>query len=111
MSHICDAMVIPCIDFRFQQYIQDFTNKELAGKTFDYVGFTSSIMKQIDISVMKQSILIHHEECEAYGNESTPQRHNQDLKKAKQKVLEAHPNLQKKLYYLKLDGTFKPAEE
>jgi carbonic anhydrase len=115
-AHTCDAMVVCCIDFRFQKFIRDWTDKELAGKTFDMVGFAGStkdletVMKQLDISVrlhqIKQLILIHHEECGAYGAESTPERHSLDLKKAHRAVLAKYPDLQVDLYYLHLDGTF-----
>jgi carbonic anhydrase len=116
MVHICDAIVVCCIDFRFQKYIRDWTNKKLKNKTFDMVGFAGStkdlktVMNQIDISVnlhhTKEVYLIHHEECGAYGKESTYQKHKKDLKKAKNKVLQKHPNLKVYLYYLYLNGKF-----
>ena len=116
MAHVCDAMVICCIDFRFQKFIRDWTDKNLADKTFDLVGFAGStkdlgtVMEQIDISVrlhqIKQLVLIHHEECGAYGVESTPKRHATDLKKAREAILAKHPQLQVDLYYLQLDGQF-----
>lgn len=116
MSHTCDAIIVACIDFRFQKYIREWTDKNLAGKTFDYVGFAGStkdletILKQIDISVrlhsIKQAVLIHHEECGAYGAESTPERHAEDLKKAKAEILRLYPSLEVSTYYLHLDGTF-----
>ncbi|MFA6005687.1 MAG: carbonic anhydrase [Patescibacteria group bacterium] len=116
MAHICDAAVVACIDFRFQKFIRDWTDKELAGKKFDYIGFAGStknldtVLGQIDISVrlhqIKQVVLIHHEECGAYGAESTPERHTTDLKKAQETVLGKWPQLTVDLYYLHLDGTF-----
>jgi carbonic anhydrase len=115
MSHTCDAIVICCIDFRFQKYIREWTDKNLAGKTFDMVGFAGStkdlkmVLKQIEISVrlhqIKEAILIHHEDCGAYGKESTPERHAQDLTKAKNKIHDLYPDLKISLYYLKLDGS------
>lgn len=116
MAHTCDAIVVSCIDFRFQKYIKDWTETNLRGKTYDYVGFAGStknldtIMEQIDISVRLHSIkevyLIHHEECGAYGAESTPERHAEDLKKAKLEILSKYPELKVNIYYLHLDGTF-----
>lgn len=120
MSHTCDAVVVCCIDFRFQKFIREWTDENLKDKTFDLVGFAGAtkeldtIMKQIDISVrlhqIKQVILIHHEECGAYGAESTPERHTQDLKKAKTEILAKYPNLDVDLYYLYLDGKFEAVE-
>lgn len=114
--HICDAVVVSCIDFRFQKYIRNWLNEKLANKTFDYVGFAGAtkdlpiILKQIEISVklhqIKEVILIHHEECGAYGSESTLEKHATDLKHAKEEILKIHPNLKVNLYYLHLDGMF-----
>ena len=116
MTHICDAIVVCCIDFRFQKFIRHWTNKNLKDKLFDLVGFAGStkdldtVLKQIDISVrlhkIKEVILIHHQDCGAYGAESTAERHAKDLKKAKTKILKEYPNLQISLFYLHLDGVF-----
>jgi carbonic anhydrase len=116
MSHIADVVVVACIDFRFQKFVRDWTDKNLAGKTFDFVGWAGAtknlvaVLGQIDISVrlhqIKQAVLIHHEECGAYGAESTPERHAQDLKKAQSEILAKYPALKVDLYYLHLDGTF-----
>jgi carbonic anhydrase len=80
------------------------------------VGFAGSskdletIMKQIEISVrlhqIKEVILINHEDCGAYGKESTFEKHSQDLKNAKQKIQSLYPDLKTELYYLKLNGQF-----
>jgi len=120
MAHTCDAIVVCCIDFRFQKYIRNWTDEKLKGKTFDLVGFAGStkdletVMKQIDISVrlhqIKEIHLIHHEDCGAYGAESTPEKHSEDLKKAKAEILKNHPTLEVNLYYLHLDGAFESVE-
>lgn len=116
MAHTCDALVVSCIDFRFQKYIRDWLDTNLAGKTFDYVGFAGgvknlpTILEQLAISVrlhsIKQVILMNHEACGAYGSESTPENHARDLRKAKETILKIYPDLQVATYYLHLDGTF-----
>lgn len=116
-KHICDAVIVSCIDFRFQKYIREWTDKNLANKTFDFVGFAGStknldvILEQIDISVrlhdIKDVILIHHEECGAYGAESTPERHSADLRMAKEEISKRFPFVNTRLYYLLLSGEFK----
>ena len=116
MAHICDAVIVTCIDFRFQRFIRDWTDKDLKNKTFDLVGLAGStkdlatVMKQIDISVqlhhIKEAYLIHHEECGAYGEESTRKRHAQDLEKARDEILSKYPDLKVELYYLHLNGTY-----
>lgn len=115
-KHVCDAIIVCCIDFRFQKYIRDWTDKNLANKTFDLVGYAGStknleiIIEQIGISVrlheIKEVVLIHHEECGAYGIESTPERHSEDLKKAGKEIQKRYPSVNTKLYYLHLSGEF-----
>lgn len=114
--HTCDAIVVSCIDFRFQKYIHKWLEKKLNHTTYDYVGFAGgtkdleTVMKQIAISVrlhkVKHCFLMHHEDCGAYGAESTPERHAQDLRKAKQTILARYPYLQVDLYYIHLKGSF-----
>lgn len=116
MAHTCDALIVSCIDFRFQKYIRNWLDTNLKDKTFDYVGYAggskdiATIMQQLDISVrlhdIKQVVLMNHEECGAYGAESTPENHARDLRKAKEVILEKYPHLEVSLYYLHLDGTF-----
>ena len=118
MAHTCDALIVSCIDFRFQKYIRNWLDTNFENKTFDYVGYAGgskdidTIMKQLDISVrlheIKQVVLMNHEECGAYGQESTPENHARDLKKAKEVILAQYPHLSVDLYYLHLDGTFEP---
>jgi carbonic anhydrase len=118
MSHPCDALVVSCIDFRFQKFIRDWTDKNLNNQTFDLIGFAGStkdldtIMKQLDISVrlhsIKKVILIHHEDCGAYGAESTPENHTRDLQKSRGVIFAKYPNLKIETYYLTLSGEFVP---
>ena len=116
-KHTCDAIVVCCIDFRFQKYIRNWTDKYLKDKTFDLVGFAGStknletVLEQIGISVrlheIKEVVLIHHEECGAYGAESTTERHAKDLRIAKSAIEKQYSTVVVELYYLLLDGTFK----
>ncbi len=117
-NHTCDAFVVACIDFRFQKYLKKWLNENFSekNKTYDYVGYAGStknleiIMGQLDISVrlhqVSQVVLVHHEECGAYGAESTHDRHAEDLNKAKKIILEKYPNLKVDLFYLHLNGEF-----
>ncbi|MFA6081313.1 MAG: carbonic anhydrase [Patescibacteria group bacterium] len=117
-NHTCDAFVVACIDFRFQKYLKQWLDENMnqVNKTYDFVGFAGStksletIMGQLDISVrlhqVKEVVLVHHEECGAYGSESTHDRHAEDLNKAKKTILEKYPNLKVDLFYLHLNGEF-----
>ena len=114
--HHCDAVIVACIDFRFQKYINNWVKKNFSDKTYDFIGFAGAtkdlktVTNQINISkklhCINQVVLIHHEDCGAYGKESTPQRHSQDLKKAKKRILRSFQDLKVDLYYLHLDGEF-----
>lgn len=120
--HTCDALIVCCIDFRFQKFIREFTDRELAVKKFDLVGFAGStkaletVMKQVDISVrlhdVKKIYFIHHEDCGAYGEENFPdsehelERHSRDLLEAVGRVKEQYPKIKTKAFYLRLNGTF-----
>src|SRR3989338_7494303 len=97
-------------------FLDKWLGEKMTGKTFDYVGFAGAsknlgtIMGQLDISVrlhqVKEVVLINHEDCGAYGAESTHDRHAEDLNKAKKNILEKYPNLKVDLFYLHLDGEF-----
>ena len=120
MPHHCHAAIVCCIDFRFQKYIRKWTDEILKDQTFDLIGFAGAtkdlgtIINQIDISVrlhqISQVVLIHHEECGAYGAESTLERHTADLLKAKSAILSRYPQLDINLYYLTLGGVFVPIQ-
>jgi carbonic anhydrase len=120
MAHTCDAFIVSCIDFRFQKYVGAWLKKNMKGKTYDYVGFAGAtkdlktILNQLDISVrlhhVHQVILIHHEDCGAYGKESTHDRHAVDLHVAETAIAKKYPKLEVILYYLHLDGTFEMVE-
>lgn len=115
-THTCDSIVICCMDFRFQTYIRKWLEEEMNDKTYDLVGFAGStknlpiIMEQVRISITlhhtSHAVLIHHEDCGAYGVESTLERHTTDLHKAKDALLELYPDLTVSLLYIHLNGTF-----
>lgn len=115
-THTCSAVVLTCIDFRFQEYINNWIAENLELKSFDRVAFAGAVydqemaFKQVGIShrlhETKKAILINHEECGAYGAEGTPERHAADLKALKKRLLENIPGLEVDTFYLHLDGQF-----
>jgi len=116
MSHQCHAVIVTCIDFRFQEYIYQWAKQHLPGKQYDLVAYAGAtkdldiIMRQLEISVrlhsIEEAVLVHHEECGAYGDESNRERHAQDLGKARERIAQEFPFLHVLTYYLHLDGTF-----
>lgn len=121
-NHSCEALVITCIDFRFQEYIHNWIAENLPPKSYDRVAFAGcvknfdTILDQVRISKrlhhIKKVILINHEDCRAYGTENFPdseaehQKHEEDLKVASEKIKSEFPELEVKMYYLHLDGSF-----
>ncbi len=115
-SHECEALIVTCIDFRFQEIIDKWIAENFAPKTFDRVGIAGGVfdldyaLKQVEISErlhhIKKVVLINHEDCGAYGEEGTPEKHADDLKNAKTVIEQKFPDLKVETYYLHLDGNY-----
>ncbi len=115
-NHSCEAIIITCIDFRFQEFINNWILNNFPTKSFDRVAFAGGvksldiIMGQIEIAHrlhhIKKVILINHEDCGAYGEAGTAEKHAEDLKNAAEKIKQQYPDLTVETYYLRLDGTF-----
>lgn len=116
MDHIAEAIVVTCIDFRFQEYINNWIAENFHPKTFDRVAFAGGvksldiILGQIDIAKrlhhIKKVVLINHEDCGAYGEAGTAEKHAEDLKNAATEIKQQYPDLEVQTFYLHLDGNF-----
>lgn len=114
-NHNAEAVIVTCIDFRFQEYINNWIASNFQPKTFDRVAIAGGVFdfdyvsKQVEISKklhhIKKAVLINHEDCGAYGEAGIPEKHAEDLKSAG-KIEEQYPDLEVQTYYLHLDGTF-----
>lgn len=117
MNHKAEAIIITCIDFRLQEAINNWISQNFAPETFDRVALAGGvknldlILTQIEIAHrlhhIKKVVLINHEDCGAYSEEGTQEKHAQDLQNAKSKILSQFPDLAVETYYLKLNGSFK----
>lgn len=115
-DHHCGSTIVTCIDFRFQEYINNWISENFAPKTFDRIAIAGGVfdfdyvLKQVAISKrfhhIKKVVLINHEDCGAYGESGTAEKHAGDLKNAAAKIKEQYPDLEVNTYYLHLDGTF-----
>lgn len=115
-GHHCETLIVHCIDFRFQQFIDEWIGKRLPPKSYDRVGLGGgiydfySILKQVEISTslhhISKVIFINHEDCGAYGAAGTYERHIHDLTESERKIEALYPRLDVETYYLHLDGTF-----
>ncbi len=115
-THVCEAIVITCIDFRFITPVRKWAKEHFGKNNYDRVSIAGGIMdfytvlRQVEISnklhKIKKVIMINHEDCGAYGKDGTFEKHEQDLDEAERKIEALFPHLDVETYYLKLDGTF-----
>lgn len=114
--HKCDALVVTCIDFRIQSFINDWIRDHVGEGKFDRVALAGGVFNweviagQIDTSKrlhdIDKVILMNHEDCGAYGEEGTAERHTGDLKNAKEAVMAKHPGIKVETYIVQLNGQF-----
>lgn len=114
-EHNAEAVIVTCIDLRFQEAIDTWIEKHFKPGTFDRVALAGgvydldTILKQIGISKRlhhtKETILMNHEDCGAYGEEGTAEKHSHDLREASEKIKELYPEMKVTGYYLHLNGT------
>jgi hypothetical protein len=124
--HSCEAVVLTCIDFRFWRETLDFVEKELGIRTFDFPSLPGSakainesngedlamscISVPVDLHHVQKIIVVNHQDCGAYGgsekfngNDEEEQKfHEEELKKAKDKILAKYPDKEIILIYVKL---------
>lgn len=116
--HTCDGLVVTCIDFRLQEFIDNFIKNKFGTKNHDRVAIAGgvkdfdNVLNQIKISKrlhdIKTVVLVNHEDCGAYAEAGTKEKHEQDLRAASEKIKSEIPGIDVENYFLKLDGTFKP---
>ncbi len=120
-KYVTEAVVVHCIDFRFQEYLDKWLVENLGHGNYDRVAYAGGVLdfetifKQIEISErlheIKKVVLVNHEDCGAYGAEGNKKLHTEDLRAAREKVGANYKNLAIELYYLHLDGTFEKVNE
>lgn len=119
MTHRCSTLLISCIDFRFQQAIDKWIRDQGLENEIDRVSIAGAakslarpshprdrefILEQIEISLklhkIKKVILLHHEDCGAYGgsapfssSDDETQCHGQSMTAAKRLIQSRFPSL------------------
>ena len=116
----CDALVVHCMDYRLQKFLQPWITVRFGYDNFDIISLAGSVhdyemvLKYVQLAVQIHSIntvcLINHEDCRAYGREGTYKRHRHDLLGTREKIRLLFPKLNVETFYLHLDGTFEPIE-
>jgi carbonic anhydrase len=113
-EYTCEAVVVHCIDFRLQHYLNDWLTNRFGIRNYDRISWAggvrefSSVQNQIQMSYklhnVKKVILINHEDCGAYGPTGAKERHMSDLAYAEHVVQSLHLDVEK--FYLHLNGEF-----
>jgi carbonic anhydrase len=116
MDRSCEALVVHCMDYRLQKYLNDWLDKNIGSGNYDRVGIAGgvldmdTVLRHIELAVrlhqIRKVVLINHEDCGAYGSTGTFERHKRDLLEAERKILPLHTNLSIEKYYLTLNGDF-----
>ena len=103
-AHSCKALVLHCIDFRFQEQISEFLEKKfpqsydrvaLAGGVKELLenGERSITLKNLEISSQlhqpKTIVLIQHEDCGAYGGSGAFRSSAKELEHQRQELQKA----------------------
>lgn len=110
----CDAVVVHCMEFRLQDFLNGWIAKRFGVSGCDRISWAGGVREfaiiqgQIEMSRrlhnVKKAILINHEDCGAYGPTGTKERHLSDLAYAEHVVQSMHLEVEK--YYLHLNGEF-----
>lgn len=116
----CDALVVHCMDYRLQKFLQPWITVRFGYDNFDIISLAGSVhdyemvLKYVQLAVKIHSIrtvcLINHEDCRAYGREGTYKRHKHDLLDTRFKIHALFPDLSVEAFYLRLDGSFEPVQ-
>ena len=116
----CDALVVHCMDYRLQKFLQPWITVRFGYDNFDIISLAGSVhdygmvLKYVELAVrihgIKTVCVINHEDCRAYGREGTYKRHRHDLLDTSMKLHALFPGLKVEAFFLHLDGTFELIE-
>lgn len=133
MPHKAKALLIRCMDFRFEEAIEKYLKEHDLLNKIDIVALAGAgkniadpddphdedtILHQLDLSEKLHDIhtviIMNHTDCGGYGgrkafasDEAEHEKHAADLKKARKIILKSHPKLDVRLVLAKIS----PAEE
>ncbi len=115
-----EALVVTCLDYRLQEMLDGWIREHVGYGNYNRVALGGCvknwevIFSQVEMSRRVHSInrvvLINHEDCRAYGDDSHYERHCHDLRAARAHILEVFPDMKVEIYHLWLDGRFEAVE-
>ena len=97
----CDALVVHCMDYRLQKFIQPWITVRFGYDNFDIISLAGSVH---DYEMVLKYVQLA--DCRAYGRDGTYKRHKHDLMDAQKKIKALFPKLNVETFYLHLDGEF-----
>lgn len=129
-GHNAEALVIMCMDFRFENAVNQYVNEELGLKSHDLVAIAGAskslvdplqpadretILEQIALSIklhhIPRVVLIDHADCGAYGGvkafgslEKEKEAQSENMRKAAALIRARHLGVRVDLIYANLSG-------
>ncbi|MFN3383773.1 MAG: carbonic anhydrase [Archaeoglobaceae archaeon] len=116
----CVALVIACMDYRFQAPMYAWLNDIGLEGRYDLICFPGAskeldqkildlVRLAVELHKIREVYVVHHEDCGAYrlaGFQKEQELHAQleDMKKAKKRILERYPQLKVRLWFLRLNS-------
>lgn len=112
----CESLVVHCMDYRTQEYLNKWLENHFPAQSYDRVAIAGGVydldyvIRQVGLAVrlhkINKVVMVNHEDCGAYGAAGTYERHQTDLEEAQRKIEALFPGLDVETYYLHLDGIF-----
>ena len=114
----CEALAVTCMDFRFQRLLDTWLQEYIGHGNYDRVAFAGAaknsevILSQValakELHDIQRVVLINHEDCGAYGEAGTLEKHTHDLRTMARMIHDRYPDVQVDLYFASLPD--QPAE-
>ena len=113
-KHKAKAVIIHCIDFRFQKIIQEEIEKRGLVGQFDRISHpgasrnfqtvSKSCQLSLELHDPDEAIIIEHVDCGAYGEDNLPDTHKRNAQKLKEFLEKLKPEIKVIILLAAFDG-------
>ena len=113
-KHKAKALIIHCIDFRFQKQIEDDLKARNLEDQFDRISWPGvskdliNVSKSAEISIIlhdpDEAIIYEHEDCGAYGDDNSLETHRKNANALKDCLEKIKPLIKVNTLFVTLDG-------